>query len=226
MVPNLFAFAVDFHGLGVRASRASLPWPKVALRRASVNSFGFGGSNAHAVLEEAKPWGETNYVSSFKTFDELEDFFAEDEATSDVASVLTFSANDKNSLLSYVEALRRHLVYPAVRVKLQDLAFTLSERRTHHFHRGFIVTNKVVFDAKSLVSDKKSAETPRIGFVFTGQGAQWPQMGKLLQQNFPLAQRLLRYLDSVLQQSLSPPPWSLLCKCTIAVPEYSTIDLK
>ena len=38
---------------------ASLPWPKPGLRRASVNSFGFGGANAHVIIDDA-----SNYLSS------------------------------------------------------------------------------------------------------------------------------------------------------------------
>ena len=187
-----------------------MTWPKVAFRRASVNSFGFGGSNAHVVLEETNPWAKSTYVSSFRKFDEVDDFFAEDEAANVKPFILVFSGNDGSSLQSYVKALRRHLMYPGVQVKLPDLAFTLSERRTHHFHRGFVVTNKEAFDSRALISGKKSPETPRIGFVFTGQGAQWPQMGKLLVENFPLAGKVLRYLDTVLQQTPIPPAWSLI----------------
>ena len=185
-------------------------WPKVAVRRAGVNSFGFGGSNAHVVLEETKPWAKSTYVSSFRSSDDVDDFFAEDEAVSTTLSLLVFSANDDNSLQSYVKALRRHLMSPGVQVKLPDLAYTLSERRTHHFHRGFVVTNKEAFDSRTLISDKKTAEAPRIGFVFTGQGAQWPQMGKLIVERFPLAGILLCYLDTVLQQTPVPPAWSLI----------------
>jgi acyl transferase domain-containing protein len=206
----LNSVTVDFQNLKVRASRAPLTWPQVAIRRASVNSFGFGGSNAHVVLEETKSWAKSTYVSSFRRFDEVDDFFAEDEAVNTTPFILLFSGNDDSSLQAYVKALKRHLMYPGVQVKLPDLAFTLSERRTHHFHRGFVVTNKAAFDSRALISCKKSPLTPRIGFVFTGQGAQWPQMGKLLVEGFPLAGKLLRYLDTVLQQTRMPPAWSLI----------------
>ena len=165
------------------------------------------------MLEEARLWAKATYVSSFEDSNDFEDFFAQDKATKDSLSVLCVSANDKDSLLNYVEALRKHLIYPAVRIDVQDLAFTLSERRTHHLHRGFFITKKPVFDSRTLVLGRKSLEPPRIGFVFTGQGAQWPGMGKLLVEEFPLAEQMLRHLDSVLQQCPSPPSWSLLGKC-------------
>ena len=103
-----------------------------------------------------------------------------------------------------------HLMYPAVKVSLQDLAYTLSEKRTHHFVRGFAVTQHPILDPSKMIMGKKLAQPPRIGFVFTGQGAQWPQMGKLLIEQFSLAADILRQLDAVLQSSLAPPTWSLI----------------
>lgn len=116
-------------------------------------------------------------------------------------------------------------MYPAVRMDLRDLAYTLSERRTHHSHRGFIVTNKAAFDPTALISGERNKENPRIGFVFTGQGAQWPQMGNLLLQNFPIAEKLLRYMDSVLQQTSSRPSWSLVRMFPLIVTERFPVDL-
>ena len=166
---------VDFQSLQVRAIRASILWPKVALRRASVNSFGFGGSNAHVVLDEAKSLAKPTHVSSFKNSEELDDFFAQDDDASDKLCLLACSANDEGSLLRNVEALRKHLLYPAVQIELQDLAFTLSERRTHHLHRGFIVTDKAIFDPRAMVMGKKSAERPR-----SGQGSALSSQGREL----------------------------------------------
>jgi len=163
------------------------------------------------VVEEAKPWADAAHASSFKHSEALEDFFAEDDdPVSQGPTVLIFSANDEQALKSSVEALKRHVMNPVVKVSLRDLAYTLSERRTLHFYRGFITTDKAIFDSTALVSGKKSAKVPRVGFVFTGQGAQWPQMGKLLVQHFPSVERTLKHLDTVLQKSLMPPLWSLV----------------
>ncbi|KAL8658105.1 MAG: hypothetical protein Q9226_001255, partial [Calogaya cf. arnoldii] len=45
---------VEFRSLKVRAPRTALPWPKSEVRRASVNSLSYRGSNAHVALEEPK----------------------------------------------------------------------------------------------------------------------------------------------------------------------------
>lgn len=202
---------VDFQTLKVRASRTALPWPKTEVRRASVNSFGYGGSNAHVVLEEPKKLvgdAKTTFVSSVSQSND--DLFGEDERTSTRLFTLVFSANDEGSLQAYCKKLRQYLMNPSVKVTLPDLAYTLAERRTHHYNRGFIVAQSTALDESAFVFQKKSTETPRVGFVFTGQGAQWSRMGKSLVENFPMASLLLKHLDNVLQSIPNPPSWSLL----------------
>ena len=145
--------------------------------------------------------------------------------------VLAFSANDASSLEGYADKLDQHLSSLDVKVKLRDLAYTLSERRSRHFHRGYIVArgNDIQVDFKNMTHGKKSGgEGPRIGFVFTGQGAQWSQMGKAVVETYPYAKPLLAKLDAALQGLLNPPSWSLLGELTEArtgahlrQPEYS-----
>ena len=202
---------VDFQTLKVRASCSALPWPKAEVRRASVNSFGYGGSNAHVVLEEPKKLvgdAKTAFISSIAQ--DNDDLFGEDEPKSTRPFTLVFSANDEASLQAYCKKMRQYLMNPSVKVTLPDLAYTLAERRTHHYNRGYVVAQSTTLDEAAFVFQKKSTETPRIGFVFTGQGAQWSRMGKSLVENFPTASLLLKHLDDVLQSTPNPPSWSLL----------------
>ncbi|RCI09139.1 hypothetical protein L249_1549 [Ophiocordyceps polyrhachis-furcata BCC 54312] len=199
---------IDFNASRVRASRYTIPWPAPSggLRRASVNSFGFGGSNAHAIVDQV-PEEMQNYTSSFASASD--DLLEEPEAVTR-PHVLVFSANDSGSVKSYAKSLRKHLLDPRVRVDLPTLANTLSERRTLHFHRGYLVTDDLKLDVESIAYGKKSPEPPRIGFIFSGQGAQWSQMGRSLIDNFPEARATVERLDTVLQGLLHPPSWSLL----------------
>lgn len=184
-------------------------WPDALFKRASVNSFGYGGSNAHVVLEEAASFTQIkNHVSSYMT--DTGDFFGDDEASSPNPYTLVFSANDDESLQANFATLRAHLMNPKVKVDLADLAYTLSERRTKHFSRGYIVTSSKSLDAAAFMRGKKNTDTPKIGFVFTGQGAQWPQMGQALVDTFPSAKEVLNRLDNVLQSLPDPPSWHLL----------------
>jgi len=136
--------------------------------------------------------------------------FAEDKATQPYTIVV--SANDAKSLKSYCKAICEHLSNPSVAVKLPDLAFTLSERRSRHFHRAYVITDNTNINEGAFTFGKKNTDLPRIGFVFTGQGAQWSQMGKGVIETFPVAKALINRLDRVLQALPNPPSWSLLSK--------------
>ncbi|KAK4120691.1 PKSKA1 [Parathielavia appendiculata] len=215
---------IDWKGSMVRASRTSLKWPGTAtVRRASVNSFGFGGANAHAIVENAPD--SHHHVSSYRQV--TTNFFDDDDdeedrdgggpATTAVPpTLLVFSANTQTSLKKYVKALSSHLLNPMVSVELNDLAYTLSERRSRHYYRGFTVTRsiKTGISDESVLTGKQASSPPRIGFVFTGQGAQWPKMGAELVESFPRAKRVIQDLDEVLQSLPEPPKWTLLEELT------------
>lgn len=181
---------VDFLGNKVKAFRSGIPWPEDAPRRASVNSFGYGGSNAHAIVEQPKPSDRENHVSSYTSGEED---FAIIEEDAPRPSVLVLSANDATSLQAGIKSLGDHLINPRVKVNLSDLAYTLSERRTRLWNRAFITTRNTGLDERpeAWVVGKKNPQTPTFGFVFTGQGAQWPQMGRDLLQFFPWTGEIL-----------------------------------
>ncbi|KAI0441390.1 putative polyketide synthase [Xylaria telfairii] len=205
---------IDFAGFKVKASRTAVAWPDegFSVRRASINSFGYGGSNAHAVLE--RPAEETRgfYVSSYKRAHE-EKMFDDDEIAARPYT-LVVSANDALSLKSSVQALCTHLANPRVKVNLEDLAYTLSERRAHHWHRAYLTTHTSEINEEDFTIGKNSGQSPKIALVFTGQGAQWPQMGKQLLEFFPSARSILEELDAVLQAQANPPKWSLITELT------------
>ena len=93
--PNL---NIDWKTSRVRATRTSIKWPSTAIiRRAGVNSFGFGGANAHVVLENTPI---SHHISSYLQVSS--NFFDDDEEDNTEAIVestsslklLVFSAND------------------------------------------------------------------------------------------------------------------------------------
>lgn len=218
---------IDFHASKVIPSKSAIAWPHKSIRRASVNSFGYGGSNAHAIVEHPSILlldYEARSTTSYDT--KSNDLFTEDNED-DVRRLLVFSANDEMSLRAYMNENIRHLSNPAVNIKSADLAYTLSKRRTHHFYRAYAVSNGCRFMEKNI-SYGKLGPTPRVGFVFTGQGAQWPQMGRSLIQQFPVARKVIQYLDQSLQRMSEPPSWSLMNELTeprstehMRLPEFS-----
>lgn len=225
---------INFSANKILPSKAAAPWPEGALRRASVNSFGYGGSNAHAILEHPASvlsTYEATYLSSYNSdatrsqncLDLLSD--QEEESGKDITPrLLLFSANDEVSLRAYVKECIRHLADPAVTMTPADLEYTLAQRRSRHFFRAYAVTEGGVRFKESQVSYGKLGESPRIGFVFTGQGAQWPQMGRQLLDEFPVAWSVVRRLDDALQSMSEPPSWNLLSElCEPRIAEHMRI---
>jgi acyl transferase domain-containing protein len=201
--------------LNLRVPKSTISWPGGPFRRASINSFGYGGSNAHVIIDNDlnRHTQKSQKIHHRHTSSLTSDWgllFAEDKATQPYT--LVFSANDAKSLKNYCKAICEHLSNPSVAVKLPDLAYTLSERRSRHFHRAYVVADSININEGAFTFGKKNTNAPRIGYVFTGQGAQWSQMGKGVIETFTVAKSLINRLDHVLQALPNPPSWSIFSK--------------
>lgn len=94
---------------------------------------------------------------------------------------------------------------------LEDVAYSLAAKRYTHLHRAFCATDgKVPLQMSPIV--KSHIMPVDLVWVFTGQGAQWAQMGKELWEQEPLFKQRIDSLDSVLAGLPDPPPWSLMGK--------------
>ena len=96
-----------------------------------------------------------------------------------------------------------------------DLARTLGTRRSNLAERGFALVGQKTL-AEDLHFDKlqkskkgKTYSAHPFAFVFTGQGAQWPQMGQELIEEFPSFRHTIQELDAVLQTLPEKPSWTL-----------------
>ncbi|THC90671.1 hypothetical protein EYZ11_009864 [Aspergillus tanneri] len=86
---------------------------------------------------------------------------------------------------------------------------------TSVFVMGYLITDDLKhLDPAAVVYGKKGVNAVKVGFVFTGQGAQWPQMGLELLASFPLARSCVERLDTVLQRLPNRPTWSLYDELT------------
>ncbi|KAH6867729.1 hypothetical protein B0T10DRAFT_596949 [Thelonectria olida] len=185
---------------------AALPWPETPKgqpRRASVNSFGFGGTNAHAIIEAYEPR-------------------AVQAISGPLFTPLTFSASSEASLRTMLSSYSAYLKsHP--QESLHDLAYTLQTRSSTLAYR-VAVTASTVEDAYTQLDAIESGEqgstigtrqltkaSPKILGVFTGQGAQWPRMGARLLEESPYASRRLADLDDALSSlpSGDRPAWTL-----------------
>lgn len=141
----------------------------MTFRRASINSFGYGGTNSHVIIDEPK-CVDTDQKRHTSSYVSPEEEFELNHEESGRPYVIVLSANDEQSLKRSCENLDRHLSKLDVQVRLQDLAYTLSERRSRHFHRGYVIARSTEVQSDAFTFGKKSTEPTRLGFVFTGQG--------------------------------------------------------
>ncbi|KUI71858.1 Polyketide synthase-nonribosomal peptide synthetase [Cytospora mali] len=202
------------------------PWPKSALgapRRASVNSFGFGGTNAHVILES---WDGSEHGSSSRT--EHDDGHPMDLCSA-AYGPFTLSANSKAALIRTVSQLSKTLKNSTQNLGLADVAEMLQSRRTEFpFRAALSAANKqdLIGNLDAFVTEAQgggvdlhdadksvliSPEYPlRILAVFTGQGAQWPRMGACLFEQSPLFRNSIQRLEDSLACLPDAPPWSLV----------------
>ena len=213
---------IDFASSRVKPFYNPIKWPQQSKRRASINSFGFGGSNAHAILESPEylldkslPKFKSSYVNTDSIGDEF--FTKANGAFSGIKSkpkLIVLSANDEDALKALIKKLSAHLLHPGVETTVEDLAYTLSERRSRLFYRAYSIQTSRQLNPSSFVISKLPSNPIKIGFIFTGQGAQWPMMGNDLLQRFPTAKMIVEALDKVLANLPEPPTWSLISKLT------------
>ena len=94
---------------------------------------------------------------------------------------------------------------------MQDLAYTLAERRSlHNWKVAVLAASKetLIEALESGINPVRSTVTPRLGFVFTGQGAQWARMGLELMDSYPLFASTIRAADRYLGELGAQ--WSLI----------------
>ena len=162
----------------VQVVRSLVQWPQAnnstRTPRASINSFGYGGSNAHCILERA----------------EIYQSRLEDQMSLTRAYLLPLSATSPKALERRIQDLAS---MDLSQLKVSDLAYTLGERRSQFPRRGFLITNQETVSKdvqrgqfQTAVHDTRNVDLP-YAFVFTGQGAQWPQIRKELFENHCLS---------------------------------------
>ncbi|MEU0099840.1 amino acid adenylation domain-containing protein [Streptomyces sp. NPDC006267] len=182
--------------------------------RAGVNSFGFGGTNAHVVLEEAPPLPPDTRPT------------APDGRR---WSILPLSARNPDALVEMAAGMRGELAGgdgPAV--ALDDLGHTLAHRRQHLPERLSVVYSSRASLDEALAAHQRGEAHPRVVHgrvrdatgrrlvqVFTGMGPQWWGMGRQLLEEEPVFRDAVAACDRAMREFAD---WSLIEEMTADEP--------
>ncbi|HEX5055444.1 MAG TPA: SDR family NAD(P)-dependent oxidoreductase [Gammaproteobacteria bacterium] len=199
--------AIDLAKLNVRIADQSLPWPDAPgrARKAIVNSFGFGGTNANVVLEQAPSRERAGTDQKPVVNHELK--------------LLPISSKTEKGLKDQAAKYLRYLHNESA-IDLHDICYTASLKREHHKYR--LVVSGADREQMQGALENFMAGTPsahyvqgpaqsgvdeRITFVFSGMGPQWAGMGRELYRT----ERVFRAMMDRCSEALEPyAGWSLI----------------
>lgn len=230
--------SLDEWGIKVATRLEEWPAPADGIRRASVNNFGYGGSNSHIIIEDGQFWAKE--LRSTRTNGAANGSITLTNGTNGVSHgvkglqtspshetkfvVLNCSAKDEQTCRNAVSTLKEYLVEQAeskkdkgdIEALLQSIAFSLGQRRTKF---PWIALNPVpsnqgignviaALETPKFRPSRTPPRQPRIGMVFTGQGAQWHAMGRELIAAYPVFSASLQEGDTYLKEIGAD--WSLM----------------
>lgn len=170
---------IDFEGGPFYVNTRLQPWPAAdnTPRRAGVSSFGIGGTNAHAVLEEAPAATPAAAGRPWKLF--------------------TVSARTPGSVCRYLEKIKAFLQQETLPV-LADMSYTLQTGRRHFPYRHAFVyqhPEDLLHQLKDIPAEAAIRQTagnkPLTVFMFPGQGSQYNGMGQTLYEQEPFIRDIL-----------------------------------
>lgn len=216
--------AIDLKEGRLHIVQATTPWPKGTLKRASINSFGYGGANAHCIIESPEVLLES--VRQDDRNGTLNGFADHPDGVVNATKImngefgadhslkrymLVFSAHDQLTLQKNIAALAN----VAHKHRLTDIAHTLAYKRTRHRVAAFGTVTSTDVECLSVsekirYASQMTCEKPVVAFVFTGQGAQWPAMGSTLIHQYPIVRKTMENLQSALDSLPIPPSWRLV----------------
>jgi len=206
---------IPFDELQLHVPTTLEAWPATdGPRYAGVNSFGFGGTNAHVVLQEAP-------------------CVPENVAQTEVVEqpyLLPLSARSPEALQAMAASYRTFLADTQSSTPLHDIVYSASQRRSHHDHRLTLVAHskaEAVSNLEAFLADAPRSgtstgrtalgERPKIVFVCSGMGPQWWAMGRDLLEHEVVFRASIERCDAELSRYTG---WSLLEALT--APEESS----
>ncbi|WP_341278004.1 type I polyketide synthase [Paenibacillus sp. FSL H8-0537] len=239
---------IKFDEWGIRVPVKLEPWPAHdGDAIAAVNSFGYGGTNAHVIVRELSVGEKDSLPQAAKQLlavqagnrydgellqtaasNNLDTMAAADpsvvmeqsDAVAQRSYLLPFSVRRAEGLKllskSYIELLNDP------RLVLDDLCWSIGERREHHAHRQanvakdsnslaeLLATAGAGGAAKGVITGmNRPGEKPKLAFVFSGMGPQWYGMGRQLLKLEPVFREVMEQCDRLFAEMAG---WSMLAE--------------
>ncbi|GET38067.1 beta-ketoacyl synthase [Microseira wollei NIES-4236] len=209
---------ISFEGTTFAIPTQCQPWlAGRESRLAGISAFGFGGTNCHAILEEAPGDCRLQILDLG-----LEDIEPSPKYLERFLHLLTLSAKSDEALRDLAASYRDLLVTHS-EASLGDICFSANTMRSHFNHRLAVVaasTEQLRQQLEAFAAGKEttglisgqvtSKKTPKIAFLFTGQGSQYAGMGRQIYETQPIFRQTLEQCDKILRSYLEIPLLEIL----------------
>ena len=196
---------IPFDELPIRVQTRPGPWSaESGPPLAGVSSFGFGGTNAHVVLQQAPQSRTKNRKAS----------------ANESCYLLPLSARSPEALQAVARINQQFLA--TSELSLHDVCFSASARRSHSDYRLAVTGNSSQQLIEGLAAflkgetlaglssgHKALAIRKKLVFVFSGQGSQWFGMGRTLLYDEPVFREVIERCELALRPHTD---WSLIAE--------------
>ncbi|NEP38246.1 MAG: type I polyketide synthase, partial [Okeania sp. SIO2H7] len=192
---------INWSQLPVQVSTNLTPWETNGKSRiAGVSSFGFSGTNAHIILEEAP-----------EEFRIKNSEFRIEDGTERAVHILTLSAKSETALSELVNSYQNYLtIHPELGVA--DICYTANIGRGQFHHRLAVIARNQQELIEKLRENQEGEEVTgiysgeltnnttgnKIAFLFTGQGSQYANMGRELYEQAPTFREAINQCEEIL----------------------------
>jgi len=196
---------IPFDAMNLRVQAQTGPWPTVngETLKAGINSFGWGGTNAHVVLEEyrpARPAAPTTPAPQRSTF------------------LLPLSARTEGALKAYAGLYQNYLPEHAADAGQLGKVCAATAALKSGFEYRLVLHGTDAADLSAQLGDflqreepltPTRKEAPKVVFIFPGQGSQWIGMGRALYASEKVFRAALDACDAAFRNYTD---WSLIAE--------------
>ncbi len=201
---------IDLQRLGLRIPLTSIEWRSAGvLRTAGVNGFGYGGANAHLILQQPPAAPRSTTARTVAT---------NGKSRNSAPRLLVLSARSRTALIRRVREWTEWLDRSGRDHDLESVAATVAHRHSHWEHRLAVCGSHhdewlaelegqhQQLNAESHTVDRHAVD-PGIVFACCGQGPQWWGMGRELLKHSPIFRDTIEACDA---EFLRLGSWSLV----------------